>query len=119
MAMDMTGWHAPSAEGPRGVTILGSTGSVGQSTVELIAREPESYRVEALVAGNSVEALAEQARRLRARMAVVANEQRYRALKDALVGTSIEAAAGPAAVVEAAARAGEWGGGGGGGVGGV
>jgi 1-deoxy-D-xylulose-5-phosphate reductoisomerase len=108
MAMDMTRWHAPSAERPRGVTILGSTGSVGQSTVDLIARDPESYRVEALVAGNSVEALAEQARRLRARMAVVANEQRYRALKDALVGTSIEAAAGPAAVIEAAARPAEW-----------
>jgi 1-deoxy-D-xylulose-5-phosphate reductoisomerase len=108
MAMDMTGWHAPSAERPRGVTILGSTGSVGQSTVDLIARDPESYRVEALVAGNSVEALAEQARRLRARVAVVANEQRYRALKDALVGTSIEAAAGPTAVIEAAARPAEW-----------
>lgn len=106
--MDVTGWHAPSAGRPRGVTILGSTGSVGQSTVDLIARDPESYRVEALVAGNSVEALAEQARRLRARMAVVANEQRYRALKDALVGTSIEAAAGPAAVIEAAARPAEW-----------
>lgn len=106
--MDMTGWHAPSRARPRGVTILGSTGSVGQSTVDLIARDPDSYRVEALVAGNSVEALSEQARRLRARMAVVANEQRYRALKDALSGTSIEAAAGPAAVVEAAARPAEW-----------
>ncbi|MBI2736459.1 MAG: 1-deoxy-D-xylulose-5-phosphate reductoisomerase [Rhodospirillales bacterium] len=106
--MDVTSWHAPSADRPRGVTILGSTGSVGQSTVDLIARDPESYRVEALVAGNSVEALAEQARRLRARMAVVANEQRYKALKDALVGTSIEAAAGPTAVIEAAARPAEW-----------
>ncbi len=106
--MDMTGWNAPSHARPRGVTILGSTGSVGQSTVDLIARDPDSYRVEALVAGNSVEALSEQARRLRARMAVVANEQRYRALKDALAGTSIEAAAGPAAVIEAAARPAEW-----------
>jgi 1-deoxy-D-xylulose-5-phosphate reductoisomerase len=88
MAMDMTNWSAPSHDRPRGVTILGSTGSVGQSTVDLIARDPDSYRVEALVAGNSVEALAEQARRLRARLAVVANPQRYRALKDALVGTS-------------------------------
>ena len=70
------------------MTILGSTGSVGQSTVDLIAREPECYRVEALVAGNSVEALAEQARRLERRLAVVANPQRYRALKDALAGTS-------------------------------
>src|SRR4029079_5217703 len=103
MAMHMTGWHAPSAERPRGVTILGSTGSVGQSTVDLIARDPESYRVEALVAGNSVEALAEQARRLRARMAVVANEQRYRALKDALGGTSIDADARPDGVRQAGA----------------
>src|SRR6185503_17301519 len=104
----MMRWTAPSPDAPRHVTIVGSTGSVGQSTADLIARAPDCYQVEALVAGNSVEALAEQARRLRARMAVVANEQRYRALKDALVGTSIEAAAGPAAVIEAAARPAEW-----------
>ncbi len=108
MAMTMTAWTAPSHATPRHVTILGSTGSVGQSTVDLIARDPESYCVEALVAGNSVEALAEQARRLRAKMAVVANPQRYRALKDALIGTSIEAAAGPEAVTEAASRPAEW-----------
>ena len=106
--MGMMNWAAPSHDQPRGVTILGSTGSVGQSTVDLIARDPDSYCVEALVAGNSVEALAEQARRLRARLAVVANPQRYRALKDALAGTSIEAAAGPEAVVEAATRPAEW-----------
>jgi len=108
MAMDMNGWRAPSQERPRHVTILGSTGSVGQSTVDLIGRDPDCYCVEALVAGNSVEALAAQARRLSARLAVVANPQRYRALKDALAGTAIEAAAGPAAVVEAAARPAEW-----------
>src|SRR3981189_1442337 len=108
MAMDMTNWLAPSHDRPRGVTILGSTGSVGQSTVALIAPDPESYRVEALVAGNSVDALAEPPPPLRARLAVVANPQRYRALKDALVGTSIEVAAGPAAVVEAATRPAEW-----------
>jgi 1-deoxy-D-xylulose-5-phosphate reductoisomerase len=108
VAVDVKRWSAPSRERPRSVTILGSTGSVGQSTVDLIARDPECYRVEALVAGNSVEALAEQARRLRARLAVVANPQRYRALKDALVGTSIEAAAGPEAVIEAATRPAEW-----------
>lgn len=102
--MGMMRWSAPSRDTPRGVTILGSTGSVGQSTVDLIARDPASYRVEALVAGNSVEALAEQARRLNARVAVVANPQRYRALKDALAGTSVEAAAGPEAVIEAASR---------------
>jgi 1-deoxy-D-xylulose-5-phosphate reductoisomerase len=108
MAMAVTAWSAPSHAAPRGVTILGATGSVGQSTADLIARDPESYRVEALVAGNSVELLAEQARRLKAKMAVVANPQRYRALKDALIGTSIEAAAGPEAVTEAASRPAEW-----------
>jgi len=108
MDMNITEWSAPSRDRPRGVTILGSTGSVGQSTVDLIAREPDRYRVEALVAGNSVDALAEQARRLNARLAVVANPQRYRALKDALAGTSIEVAAGPEAVVEAAERPAEW-----------
>jgi 1-deoxy-D-xylulose-5-phosphate reductoisomerase len=107
--MGMMRWTAPSHAAPRGVTILGSTGSVGQSTVDLIARDPASYRVEALVAGNSVEALAEQARRLNARIAVVANPQRYRALKDALAGTAVEAAAGPEAVIEAASRpSAEW-----------
>ena len=106
--MGMMRWTEPSPEAPRHVTIVGSTGSVGQSTADLISRAPDSYRVEALVAGNSVEALAEQARRLKAKMAVVANPQRYRALKDALAGTSIEAAAGPDAVIEAASRPAEW-----------
>jgi 1-deoxy-D-xylulose-5-phosphate reductoisomerase len=106
--MGVKQWAAPSHERPRRVTILGSTGSVGQSTVDLIARDPESYRVEALVAGNSVEVLAEQARRLRARLAVVAKPERYRALKEALAGTSIEVAGGPDAVIEAASRPAEW-----------
>lgn len=106
--MDVTRWSAPSHERPRTVTILGSTGSVGQSTVDLISRDPESYRVEALVAGNSVDILADQARRLRARVAVVAKPERYRALKEALAGTSVEVAAGPEAACEAAGRPAEW-----------
>ena len=107
--MDMTELAAPSRDRPRGVTILGSTGSVGQSTVDLIARDPECYRVEALVAGTPSMLLAEQARRLRARTGRRRRSaQRYRALKDALAGTSIEAAAGAEAVVEAAARPAEW-----------
>jgi 1-deoxy-D-xylulose-5-phosphate reductoisomerase len=108
MAMDVTRWMAPSADCPRRITILGSTGSVGQSTVDLIAREPDCYHVEALVAGNSVDKLAKQARRLHARLAVVANPDRYRDLKGALAGTGVEAAAGPDAVVEAADRPAEW-----------
>ena len=104
----MTRWVAPSPGKPRGVTILGSTGSVGQSTVDLIARDPTRYRVEALVARSSVELLAEQARRLRARLAVVADPDCYQALKAALAGTSIEVAAGPEAVIQAAERPAEW-----------
>ena len=104
----MTKWAAPSADRPRRVTILGSTGSVGQSTVDLITRDPARYRVEALVARSSVELLAEQARQLRARLAVVADPGRFRDLKEALGGTQIEVAAGPEAVIEAAARPAEW-----------
>src|SRR5579883_2205490 len=95
-------------EKPRRVAILGSTGSVGCNTVELIAAEPDAYEVEALVAHKSVERLAEQARQLRARLAVVADDSRYRALKAALSGTGIEVAAGAAAVVEAASRPSDW-----------
>lgn len=104
----MTKWVAPSPDRPRHVTILGSTGSVGQSTVDLIARDPASYRVEALVARSSVELLAEQARRLHAKFAVVADLAKFRALREALAGTSVEAAAGPEAVIEAASRPAEW-----------
>ena len=106
--MELTRWHAPSPDRPRRVTILGSTGSVGQSTVDLIARHPERFRVEALVCGRSVESLADQARRLHARLAVVADPARYRDLKEALSGTAIEVAAGADAVTEAAARPAEW-----------
>ena len=106
--MDMTRWHAPSPERPRRVTILGSTGSVGQSTIDLIGRSPGSFQVEALVANRSVERLADQARRLRARLAVVADPTCYKALKDALAGSGVEVGAGPEAVLEAAERPAEW-----------
>jgi 1-deoxy-D-xylulose-5-phosphate reductoisomerase len=94
--------------GRKGVTILGSTGSIGCSTVDLVERRPDLYRVEALVANSRVDILAEQARKLKARVAVVADESAYGALKQALAGTGIEAAAGPEAVVAAAERPAEW-----------
>jgi len=97
-----------AATAPRSVTILGSTGSVGCNTVDLIRRNPDAFTVEALTANNSVKLLAEQARALRPRLAVVADPKGYEDLKDALAGTGIECAAGPAAVVEAAARPAEW-----------
>ncbi|MDE1147727.1 MAG: 1-deoxy-D-xylulose-5-phosphate reductoisomerase [Azospirillaceae bacterium] len=92
----------------RTVTILGSTGSVGCNTVELVGRSPELYQVEALVARKNVDLLARQAKELRAKAAVVADEAYYPALKDALAGTGIEVAAGAQAVVDAAARPADW-----------
>ncbi len=98
-----------ASQGPkRRVAILGSTGSIGCNTVELLAADPEAYAVEALVAQKNAERLAEQARSLKANFAVVADESQYRVLKDALAGTGIEAAAGTEAVVEAARRPADW-----------
>ncbi|MBL8662826.1 MAG: 1-deoxy-D-xylulose-5-phosphate reductoisomerase [Candidatus Odyssella sp.] len=94
--------------GPRRITILGSTGSIGCNTIDLVEREPEGYCVEALTANRNVTLLAEQARRLRPRIAVVADASRYHALREALSGTNIEVAAGAAAVVEAATRPVDW-----------
>ncbi|MBI1205879.1 MAG: 1-deoxy-D-xylulose-5-phosphate reductoisomerase [Azospirillum sp.] len=99
---------AAPATAPRRVTVLGSTGSVGRNTIDLIARDPESYAVEALTGGRNVAALAEQARRLRPRLAVIGNPDCYAALKDALAGTGIAVAAGAKAVVEAALLPADW-----------
>jgi 1-deoxy-D-xylulose-5-phosphate reductoisomerase len=95
---------APAPGVRRSVTILGSTGSVGCSTIDLIERQPDEYVVEALVANTSVARLAEQAKRLRPRMVAVADERSYDGLKDALAGTGIEVGAGAQAVMEAAMR---------------
>jgi 1-deoxy-D-xylulose-5-phosphate reductoisomerase len=92
----------------RRVTILGSTGSVGANTVELVAADPDAYEVEALVALKNAELLARQARETGAKLAVIADQTKYRALREALAGTGIEAASGPAAVVEAALRPADW-----------
>jgi 1-deoxy-D-xylulose-5-phosphate reductoisomerase len=93
---------------PRRISILGSTGSVGCSTVDLIERQRENFAVEALTANTNVELLADQARRLRPKLAVVADASRYKALKEALAGTDVEAAAGTEAVVAAAERPADW-----------
>ena len=85
------------------VTVLGSTGSVGRNTVALVAAARDRFAVEALVANRNATLLAEQARATGARRAIVADRDAYGALRDALAGSGIEAAAGPDAVVEAAA----------------
>ena len=84
------------------VTILGATGSVGRSTLDLIERNRERFEVVALTAHRDVAGLAELARGFGARLAVIGDERLLGALEDALAGTGIEAAAGEAAVVEAA-----------------
>lgn len=88
----------------RRVTLLGATGSIGQSTLDLIERNEGAFEVEALTANTSVEALARAARKVRSKLAVVAAADSYQALKEALAGSGIEAAAGPEAVVQAAER---------------
>jgi 1-deoxy-D-xylulose-5-phosphate reductoisomerase len=92
----------------RRVTILGATGSIGRSTLDLISRAPERYEVVALTAHNQAERLAAAARQHRARLAVVADPAAYRCLKDALAGSGIEAASGPEGLNEAAERSAEW-----------
>ncbi len=92
----------------KSVSILGATGSIGQSTLDLICRQPDVFRVEALTAQSNVEALAQAARATQARRAVIGDPQHYAALKDALAGTGTEVAAGRAAVIEAAASGADW-----------
>ncbi len=97
-----------SSGAPRRVTILGSTGSVGCSTIDLIERQPGAFVIEALTAHSNVKKLAEQALKLRPQVAVVADPAKYQELKRALAGTNIAVAAGPEALVEAAKRPAEW-----------
>jgi len=93
---------------PRSVTLLGATGSIGSSTVDLLRQESGRYRVEAVTAHRSAKALAQLARELGARFAAVADPDAYGELKAELSGSGIEAAAGATAVVEAAQRPADW-----------
>jgi 1-deoxy-D-xylulose-5-phosphate reductoisomerase len=90
------------------VAILGATGSVGTSTLDLIERDPDRYEVTALTAASNVDALADAARRTGAALAVIADESKYEALKAALSGTSCRVAAGENALCEAASGDAEW-----------
>ena len=92
----------------RGITILGATGSIGASTLDLIKRDPGRYRVESISARRNAAALGKIAREVGARHAVVADHAAYRELKDALSGSRIEAASGEEALVEAAQRPADW-----------
>ena len=96
------------AEAARSITILGATGSIGASTIDLIKRNPSRYRVEALTARRSAKDLAKIAREVGAKLAVVADPAFYDELKEALSGSGIEAAAGEGALIEAAQRPADW-----------
>ncbi|MCM5559022.1 1-deoxy-D-xylulose-5-phosphate reductoisomerase [Pleomorphomonas sp. JP5] len=89
---------------PRRLSILGATGSIGLNVLDLVAAEPGRFAVEALTAGRNARELAALAIRFSARIAVVADPSAYAELREHLVGTGIEAAAGADAVAAAAAR---------------
>jgi 1-deoxy-D-xylulose-5-phosphate reductoisomerase len=94
------------------VSVLGSTGSVGRSTLELMdAAETAGtgiFEVEALTGAANIAELARQARRWKPKLAVTADPARLNELRDALAGTGVEAAAGDEAIVEAATRPADW-----------
>ena len=92
----------------RRVSILGATGSIGQNTIDLIARAPQDYDVVALTGAGNIKQLADDARKLNAQVAVTAHEHLLDDLTAALEGSSVEAAAGVSAVTEAASRPSDW-----------
>ncbi len=92
---------------PRRISIFGVTGSIGESTVDLLGRV-DGYQVVALTGGRNVARLAELARAMHAEVAVVADEACLGDLRDALAGSGVQAAAGAGAIVEAALRPTDW-----------
>ena len=96
------------ASATRSVTLLGATGSVGSSTVDLIKRGGGRYRVEAVTAHRNGAALVRLARELNARFAAVADPDAYGELKDGLAGSGIETGSGEAGLLEAAERPAQW-----------
>ncbi|MEY3658077.1 MAG: hypothetical protein RL425_838 [Pseudomonadota bacterium] len=92
----------------KSVSILGATGSIGKSTLDLVQRQPDAYKVEALTAQTNVAELAAAAIAVQARQAVIGDESRYAELKEALSGTGIGVAAGRDALIDAAASGADW-----------
>ncbi len=93
---------------PRRISVLGATGSIGESTLDLIGRDPSSFRVVALTGGHNAVRLAELAILHRAELAVIADPEAYGDLRAALVGTGVEVGAGEEALLEAASRPADW-----------
>lgn len=92
----------------RKVSIFGATGSIGQNTIDLIKRAPDDYQVVALTGSSNIKQLVADAQALRAQIAVTADDSKLDDLRAALAGTGITAAAGSAAITEAASRPADW-----------
>src|ERR1700752_403002 len=88
-----------AASAVRAVTVLGATGSIGDSTMDLLRASPDRYRVGGLTANNNVEALAKLAREFDARFVAIADSDRLGDLKAALAGTKTECGAGESAII--------------------
>jgi len=95
-------------DGVRSISVLGATGSIGDSTMDLVRAAPEKYRVEALTGNANVAGLAKLAREFNAKFVAVADPARLGELRAALAGTDIACGAGESAVIEAAARPADW-----------
>lgn len=92
----------------RSVTILGATGSVGRSTLDLIERNRDRFEIVALTARKDIDGLIELARRIRPQRAVIGDAHHLPRLEEALAGSGVETAAGDEAIVEAAGAGADW-----------
>jgi len=96
--------HQTSVGGSGTVSVLGATGSIGMNALDLVARHPDRFQIEALTAHTSVAKLADLARQHNAKLAVIADETKYDDLKSYLAGTTVEVAAGETGLIEAGSR---------------
>ncbi|MCJ9746170.1 1-deoxy-D-xylulose-5-phosphate reductoisomerase, partial [Neorhizobium sp. SHOUNA12A] len=96
--------------GKRRISILGSTGSIGVNTLDVVNQlgGREAFEVVAITGNSNIALLADQAKACGAKLAVTADDRRYATLKDALSGSGIEVAAGREALIEAGARPSDW-----------
>jgi len=105
-----TMWTVASSFGlaRRRVTILGATGSVGRSTLDLIERNRDRFEIVALTARRDIDGLIELAERFRPELAVIGDEVLRERLESALAGTGVRVAAGESALIEAAGAGADW-----------
>ncbi len=109
-SQDFARAEQPRLEAPalKRINILGVTGTIGQNTLDLIARDPDAYQLGAITAHRNVADLASAARQFKAELAVIADPSLYKELKAALAGSATQVAAGPSGMVEAGAHPAEW-----------